>query len=145
MSKKDLFLKKKKAQLNGGKADVAKIKAKASEASANTQLEINQKLKKKNKLSEKDLYQQKKQAQLAKWKAEVDKLKAKVSGANADAKMEINKQIKVVEKQIKESKTKLSELAKSGNGSWKTLKDGMKSAWDSLKKGVKDAAAKFKE
>jgi hypothetical protein len=96
-------------------------------------------------MKEKDLFQQKKQAQLNEGKADVAKLKAKASGASADAQMEMNKQIKVVENQIKESKAKLSEFAKSGNEAWENLKDGVESAWDSLKHGVKEAAEKFKE
>jgi len=145
MKKKNLFQQKKQAQLNEGKAEVDILNAKISGASADTQLGINQQLQKKNESNEKDLYQQKKQAQLDEWKAEVAKLKAKASGASADAQMEINKQIKVVENQIRESKAKLSELARAGNDAWETLKDGVESAWDSLKHGVKDAAAKFKE
>jgi cell division septum initiation protein DivIVA len=115
MKNMNLFRKKKQAQLNEGKADVAMLKAKASGVSAETQLEINQQLKKKNELNKKELYHQKKEAQLDEWKAEIAKLKAKASGASADAQIEINKQLKAVDNQLKESKKKLSELAKSGN------------------------------
>ncbi len=121
------------------------LKAKASGVSAETQLEINQQLKKKNELNKKELYHQKKEAQLDEWKAEIAKLKAKASGASADAQIEINKQLKAVDNQLKESKKKLSELAKSGNDAWETLTDGIESSWDSLMHGVKDAAAKFKD
>jgi cell division septum initiation protein DivIVA len=145
MNEKDLLQQKKQAQMNEDMADAAKLKAELSGASADTQLEINQQLKKENDMNEKDLYQQKKQAQLDELKAEVAKLKAKASGASADAQMKINKQIKLVDNQIKEGKVKLSELTKASNDAWETLKDGVESAWDSLKLGVKDAASKFKE
>lgn len=145
MNGKDLLQQKKQTKFNERKADAALRKAEASRARADTQLAINHQLKKKNELNEKELYHQKKQAQIDKLKAEVAKLKAKVSGANADAQMEINKQIKAIENQINESKAKLSELAKAGNDSWESLKDGVESAWDSIKHGVKDAVAKFKE
>lgn len=95
-------------------------------------------------MSEKELYQQKKQAQLDEWKAEVDKLKAKASGASADAQLEMNKHIKVLESKIEEGKAKLSELAKTGEDAWESIKDGMESAWGSLKSAVSDAASKFK-
>lgn len=145
MKKKDLYQQKKEAQLNEGKADVAMLKAKVSAASVDTQMDINKKLQKKTESNQKELYRQKKQAQLDEWKAEVAKLKSKASGASADTQMEINKQIKELDNQIKEGRTKLSELGKASNEAWGTLKDGVESAWDSLKHGVKDAAAKFKE
>jgi len=96
-------------------------------------------------MNDKELYQQKKQAQLDEWRAEVDKLKAKASEGIADAQLEMHKQIKALESKIEEGKTKLSQLAESGDDAWESIKDGVESAWDSLKSAVSDAAAKFKE
>jgi len=45
MSDKELYKQKKQAQLNEWKAEVDKFKAKASGASANTQLEMNKQIK----------------------------------------------------------------------------------------------------
>ena len=95
-------------------------------------------------MSDKDLYQQKMQAQLDEWKAEIAKLKAKASGTSADAQIEMNKQIKALESQTEQNKAKLSELAKTGEDAWESLKEGIESAWDSLKSAVNDTAAKFK-
>jgi hypothetical protein len=145
MKEKELMKQKAQSRLDEVKADSAMNKAKKSGARADTKLEINHQLRKKNELNEKELYQQKKQAQLDEWKAEIAKLKAKAAGASATTKLEINNQLKALDKQIKESKGKLSELSKTSNDAWESLKDGIESGWDSLKSGVKEAVAKFKE
>jgi flagellar biosynthesis chaperone FliJ len=95
-------------------------------------------------MNEKDLYQQKMQAQLDDWMAKVGILKARASKASADVQLEMNRQIKTLETLIEEGKSKLSELAKSGEDAWKSLKGGVESAWATMKSAVRDAAARFK-
>jgi flagellar biosynthesis chaperone FliJ len=95
-------------------------------------------------MNEKDLYQQKMQAQLDEWMAKVSVLKARASKASADVQLEMNRQIKTLENLIEDGKSKLSKLAKAGEGAWESLKDGVESAWTTMKSSVSDAAAKFK-
>ncbi len=95
-------------------------------------------------MREKELYQQKMQAQLNEWKAEIAKLKAKASGASADAQLDMHKKVKQLEREADELKNKLSELARSGEEAWASLRKGVESAWDHLKNEVQDAASKFK-
>jgi len=94
---------------------------------------------------DKDLYQQKKQAQLDGWKAEIDKLKARASGASADIQLELNRHIKELEARIKENKAKLSELARTGEDAWDSVKENVESSWDSMKSRLSEAAAKFRK
>ena len=96
-------------------------------------------------MNDKELYQQKKQAQLDEWQAEVDLLKARAAGARADARLKMNKKINSLETKIQEGKAKLSQLAKSSDDAWDSIKDGVETAWDSLKHAFSDAASKFKE
>jgi Zn-dependent M32 family carboxypeptidase len=95
-------------------------------------------------MNEKDLYQQKMQAQLDEWMAKVGILKAGDSKASADVQLEMNRQIKTLENMTEEGRTKLSELAKSSEDAWKSLKGGVESAWAMMKSAVSDATAKFK-
>jgi len=96
-------------------------------------------------MNDKELYQQKKQAQLDEWQSEVDLLKARASGARADAQLKMNKKINSLEIKIQEGKAKLSQLAKSSDDAWDSIKDGVETAWDSLKHAFSDATSKFKD
>jgi hypothetical protein len=96
-------------------------------------------------MNDKELYQKKKQAQLDEWQAEVDLLKARAAGARADAQLKMNKKINSLEIKIQEGKAKLSQLAKSSDDAWDSIKDGVETAWDSLKHAFSDATSKFKE
>ncbi len=96
-------------------------------------------------MSDKELYRQKKQAQLDGWKADLEKLKAKASGASADVQLEINQKIHSLEQKIDKSREKLTELAKSSEDSWESIKAGVESAWDSLKSAVNEAVGKHKK
>ena len=96
-------------------------------------------------MDDKELYQQKLQAQLDEWKADVDKLRAKASKASADAQLTMNKQVDALDRKIEEGKVKLSELARSSEDAWESVKQGVESAWGSLKSAFRDASSKFKD
>lgn len=95
-------------------------------------------------MEDKELYQQKKQAQLDAWKADIAKLKAKTSMASADAQIKINEHIRTLEHEFDKNKAKLTELKKSADEAYESMKIGVESAWDKLADTVNDAKEKFK-
>ena len=91
-------------------------------------------------MSTKELYKQKLQAQLDEWNAEIAKLKAKAAGESADVQIALHKQLDSLESHLADARTKLADLAASGDDAWESLKASVESAWDS----VKAAFAKLK-
>jgi uncharacterized coiled-coil protein SlyX len=94
-------------------------------------------------MNEKDLYQQKLKAQLNEWQADIDKLKAKMAGASVGAKMELSQHINMLEDKIAEGNSKVEELDKVTDDSWKTVKEGFEEAWESISTAFEDAYKKF--
>jgi len=93
-------------------------------------------------MNDKALYQQKKEAEIDIWKSDILKLKAKASLASADAQIEMNKHIDALEKKIDEGKTKLSDLIKSTDDMYESMKAGVESSWDSVKTAFSNMTSK---
>ncbi len=94
-------------------------------------------------MNNKTLYQQQKEAEVEIWKSDIAKLKAKASIASADAQIEMNKDIEVLEKKIDEGKVKLSDLMKTTDEMYESMKTNVESAWDSVKIAFNDATSKI--
>lgn len=95
-------------------------------------------------MTDREIYIESMKAKLDKWNADIDQLEAKAKEAKADLKLEYTHEIDRLKAQRKEAVAKLTELQRTGEGSWDDLKTGIESAWDSLGTAVHSAISRFK-
>lgn len=96
-------------------------------------------------MDDKKLYERKKQAQLNELKADIDKLKAKVLISSLDAQIKINEHIRTLEHEFDETMIKLSELKKSADETYETIKTSVESACDKVASTFSDIKRKLKD
>ena len=94
-------------------------------------------------MNDKELYLQKVQTELNEWKAQVELFKTKAASATVDAKISMNKEIKVYEEKVEEAKAKLSELSKSTESTFESMKKTFETKWEIVKTAITDTAKKL--
>lgn len=94
-------------------------------------------------MNDKDLYLQKIQAELNEWKAQIELFKTKAASATVDGKIGMNKEIKILDEKIEEGKAKLSELSKSTESTFESMKKTFEEKWEIIKTAVAGTAKKL--
>ena len=78
-------------------------------------------------------------------KADIAKLKAKASEARAEVQNELDKDARKLDHSIERAGSKLSALAKTGEGTWVSVKKSAESTWASLKSAVRNTTSRPKK
>lgn len=96
-------------------------------------------------MEKKEAYREKKEAQLRIFNAKLEELKARGAKAKAEAKIEFLNQVENLQEKQDLARKKLSELAASGEETWKNLQASVEVAFEELKKAIDSARGKDEE
>ena len=92
---------------------------------------------------QKKSYEEKIRAQLDEWRDDIDRLKERAMHAGAETKLKYQENIDRLELRMKEGRSKLKDLAESGDDAWDSIREGAESIWETMKVTFKEVKEKF--
>ncbi|AFL68351.1 hypothetical protein [Sulfurospirillum barnesii] len=90
------------------------------------------------------LYYHTKQTQLNEWKAGMTQIRTQALAARVHLQVALIKHVKLLEVQLEEGKTCLTQLMNTTGSGFESAKKTFEVAWESIIKSLEDTTAKFK-